>query len=151
MERTQRPEGGGEREQREALEQVQMELRAARATLQASGDVARAERAVQAAVVDATTRRDQEATHVAALKAQNRESRQRIEALEKRLVEKEKEEAVLARGAALRDQYVDWNPANPLDYERNKNGATVGEVKAMALVLGLSFLVLIIFLFATKR
>lgn len=152
MERTTAESGGGEREQREALEQVQMELRAARLALQtASGDAARAEEALRSAIVDATLRRDEAVARVHALKSQNGSAAQLVETLEKRLVEKEKEDAVLARGAQLRDRYVDWNPNDPLERERNKDGVTVAEVKAWALGLGVSLLLLILFVLVTRR
>jgi hypothetical protein len=152
MERTQTIEGGGEREQREALEQVQMELRTARLALQtASSDSARAEEALRSAIVDATLRRDEAVARVQALKAQNASATRLVETLEKRLVEKEKEDAVLERGAQLRDKYVDWNPNDPLERERNKDGMTVAEVKAGALILGVGLLLFILFLLVTRR
>lgn len=142
MERVNAGTGADEREQREALEQVQMELRAARVTLRTAGeDRSRAEGALRAAIADATTRRAQAEARLEALQGERKALEQRLEALADRLVAQAKEREVLERGAVLRDQYVDWNPAdrsNAVD-----DGFTVGEVKVGALVLGAVLLLFI--------
>lgn len=122
-----------------------MELREARATLQTAGaDAERAESALRAAIAEATTRRDQSKARNDALKQEKRALRKSLELLATLLEEKRKEDALLARGAVLRDQYVDWNPAD----RRNavQNGMTVGEVKVTALILGSLFLTWVLYL-----
>ena len=103
--------GRDDRELRERLEQVQMELRAARATLATtSADVGRAELALRDAVSEATLRRDAAWAKVQALRDEKSALPSRLAALDQRLAARREEEAVLARGAELRDKYVDWNP-----------------------------------------
>lgn len=100
--------GTADRDQREELEQVQMELRAARMTLQTAGEAsARAKRALEEAIATATLKRDQASARVAALTAEQSAFSLRLEELAARLRAKREEEALLARGAALRDKPID--------------------------------------------
>lgn len=129
-----------------------MELRAARVALQsASTDAERAEQALMTAISEATTRRGQAEARLQALKEERTMLQRRLDELAPRLAQQKKEDQVLARGEVLRDEYVDWNPSNPLDRERNKDGYTVQEVKTIALMIAAAFLLLFGFLWAIRR
>lgn len=129
-----------------------MELRAARLTLQtASADRERAQTALKTAIAEGALRRDRAGARLAALKKEKRELEQRLEDLAARLEKKKKEDAVLARGAALRDQYVDWNGSNPMDRERKGDGLSVQEVKLFAFMLIAAFMFLFVILWVAKR
>jgi vancomycin resistance protein YoaR len=131
MERLQADSRTTERDQRERLEQLQMELRQARTTLAtATEDASRAEASLRTAIEDATIRRDAARTLIATREAEKRALEKNLKELEPRLAAKREEAAVLARGAVLRDHYVDWNP----DDQRRAvdNGFTRAEVGAAA-------------------
>ena len=120
-----------DRELRERLEQVQMELRVARATLATTkADVGRAELALRGAVAEATLRRDAAWARVQVLRDEKSALPARLDALDQRLAIKREEEGVLARGAALRDHYVDWNPEDRSNAVGN--GFTVEQLKTLA-------------------
>jgi len=137
--------GAPDREVREALEQVQMELRAARLSLQTAGeDAARAKAALEDAIAAATLARDAAAARVSALAEEHRHVTRRLEQLAPRLEAKRQEDALLARGAALRDTYVDWNP----DDRRQQvgNGYTWADVRGFVIVVIFGVLVLMLLL-----
>lgn len=149
MERLQTTTNPTERDQRERLEQVQMELRVARAKLAtASEDASRAEQALRDAIDEATVRRDAARVLVASHEAEKRALQASIKALEPRLVEKRQEAAVLARGAVLRDHYVDWNPEDRANAVGD--GLTGNQVLGIFLAVIAGLLALTAYFFATK-
>lgn len=126
------------RDVREELEQVQMELRAARLSAQtAKEDAAREEVALEAAVAEASIQRDAAVARLAALTEERDQVKRRLEALGPRLDAHREEAEVLARGAARRDHYVDWNPPRP-EHEIDARGVAV-MVIFLLLVLWMAF------------
>jgi chromosome segregation ATPase len=135
---------GSEREQREELERLQVELRDARAALQTvKADTDRAVEALSSAVDQARERRDAAGRRIEALKAEKKALKAEQERLEERLVEKRKEDAILARGAKLRDVYVDWNPNDR--QHAVTDGYTASEVKWGAIMIGSLFALTLLF------
>jgi chromosome segregation ATPase len=132
-----------ERHQREALEELQSELKRTRAALAtASAEAERTAASLLTALEEAKARRDATSARVEALKAERASIQPELNALEDRLVAKRKEDALLARGAKLRNVYVDWNPGDRQNAV--SDGFTVEEVKWGAIVIGTIFLILII-------
>lgn len=110
-----RTEGPGEsdRGQREELEQLQMELRQARSALaRVGGGVAIAEAELQEALDAAKQRRDEAQARLTSLEAEEKRLRAEAHELDRQVQAKKEEDSLLARGAQLRDKYVDWNPDN---------------------------------------
>lgn len=114
MERLTHIADAANRDRREELEQLQMELRSARMTLQTAGETsARARGALEEAIATATLKREQAAARVATFIAERRSLSQHLEELAARLKARREEEKLLARGAALRDRPVDsWVPSS---------------------------------------
>ena len=140
--------GSADRDHREQLEQVQMELRKARLTLQtASDDAAREEQSLREAILEATVLRDESAARLMASKEECRNVSGRLQELAPRLEAKRQEDQLLERGARLKDAYVDWNPEDA----RNQvgDGMTVRQVKLWALALGSGLLLLAGYLWLT--
>lgn len=132
-----------ERQQREELERLQSELKQTRASLAtASAEAERTAASLLTALEEAKARRDAMSARVEALKGEGASIQPELNALEDRLVAKRKEDAVLARGAKLRDVYVDWNPGDRQNAV--SDGFTVEEVKWGAVIIGTIFLIIII-------
>jgi len=105
--------GENDRDQREALEHLQMELRQARAALaRVGGGVAIAEAELQEAIDAAKQRRNEAQARLTSLEAEEKRLRAEAHELDRRVQAKKEEDSLLARGAQLRDKYVDWNPDN---------------------------------------
>lgn len=102
---------GSDRDVREELEDVQMRLRASREALKtAAEDAAREQAQLESDLAAATLARNAAASRLSAATEEKGVVRERLDALAPRLEAKREEDRVLARGAALRDQYVDWDP-----------------------------------------
>ncbi len=137
--------GAPDREVREALEQVQMELRAARLSLQTVGeDSARAQGALEDAIAAATLARDASAARLSALTEEQRHLSRRLKELGPRLRAKREEDELLARGAELRDKYVDWNPGDHRDQVDDRYSPD--DVKGIAIIVTFSVLIILILL-----
>ncbi len=104
MERTRAGQRGGDREQREELERLQAELaQVRRATAAAKETRERTLATLRSAVAVAQVERDSTEAKIGALEQELRAQERHVEHLRERLVAKQKEDEVLARGAALRD------------------------------------------------
>lgn len=103
MERTRTAQSGG-REQREELERLQAELaQVRRATVAERERQPRELEALRGEVLSAQGLLDATAARCAQLEHDLRAQQQQLEGLRARLVAKQREDEVLARGAALRD------------------------------------------------
>jgi chromosome segregation ATPase len=146
VERTQSTSPTNDRAQRERLEQVQMELRLAREQLTtARADAAKAEVALRGSLAETDAKKQAAERRLAELKAEKSALSERLAVLTRRLDDKQKEDALLARGAALRDQYVDWNPNDRR--HQVTDGLTGKELLRLMIgvVIGLVFLTVILF------
>jgi predicted nuclease with TOPRIM domain len=112
MDRTREPGSmDGDRAAREQLEQVQVELRDARAALASvEQDTQREMAALQAQLAEVEARRDAARARLEALRVEKSTLAEQKELLERTLWEQRNEQQLLERGAANRDRYVDWKP-----------------------------------------
>ena len=100
--------GQSDREQREALDQVQMELRQARAALhRVGGGVAIAEAELQSAIDAAKQQRDEAQARLSSLEADEQRLRAEAHELDRQIEARKKEDALLAHGAELLAKYPD--------------------------------------------
>lgn len=129
----------GDRERREALEALQVELRQARAALAQERSATGAPPEVQAlrdAIARAEARRDE------AKSARQRldDEAAALERDERWLAQQVEEVKVLALGASRRDTHVEWATARGRDGQATTVAAQVGVFLFFALLLGLVFL-----------
>lgn len=130
MERTHTTQPTSDREQREALERLQGEVAQTRRAAAAARETrAAALEAARAALPLAEASHAAAEARCAALEQELSATKRRLAGLRERLVAKQKEDAVLARGAALRDVVFVPTPEEPfLSYralERDDAGRVI--------------------------
>ncbi len=137
MSERERPGGGSDRERRAELEALQVELRRAKESLALGPSMASPRLdELRATTAQAAERRAHAVERARALEDERARLHREIDRLEREL----EEQKVLARGARLRDQNVDWADARNRDGTRTSSaaawGSLIGTILAPFLIIG---------------